>query len=87
MKVTAYNDWESSFDEAFFLFAAECGVRSIRFESDTINSLTGIGLLPALSFGFAEPAAGGDRSISGVDCETDDENFLAHLVQVSIRGT
>ncbi|KAH7713016.1 hypothetical protein AAVH_19625 [Aphelenchoides avenae] len=82
VKATGHHDWENSFYEAFFLSAAECGVRSIEFKSDS-RFTTGIGLLPALSFGFSELAAGGDRSITGVDCDIDDDNFLEQLVKLT----
>lgn len=77
ISVDYWVDWTSSFNEAFFLFAAECGVRSITFDS-----VIGIDLGAALSFGFAEPAAGGDRSISGVNCELHDDAFFEQLIEV-----
>ncbi|KAH7704425.1 hypothetical protein AAVH_28389 [Aphelenchoides avenae] len=73
-------DWARSFDETFFISAAKCGVRSISFDTGSQYWID-INVLPALSFGFAEPTAGGDRSISSVFCALEDEDFLAQLIE------
>lgn len=81
-----YGDWESSpFDEAFFITAAEYGVRSISFDSGP-RSRVEISLPAALAFGFAEPTTGGERSLTDqMYCELDGDNFLEQLVKV--RGS
>lgn len=81
-----------SFDEAFFTSAAECGVRSFKFDSS--RHFIRIPLLPALAFGLAEPT-GGDRSISRVQMShpfrgrngelIGGDNFLAELIKVKVR--
>lgn len=73
----------ASFNEAFFIRAAECGVRSI--ELDCL-----LYLLNALVFGFTAPTTGVHRSILIVEVQGpyefdqwyDGENFLAELVKV-----
>ncbi|KAH7729964.1 hypothetical protein AAVH_02450 [Aphelenchoides avenae] len=98
VKACGYHDWRSIFDEAFFLSMVERGVRSIEFKSDA-EDIPSIDLASALSFGFAGPAAGGCRSISGAsvsvysydhwvdphfaDYEPDRENFLEELIEMA----
>lgn len=76
------NGWSSSFNEAFFIAATECGVRSMQFESEPLRAALAVDLLPALSFVFAKPTSGDDRSISGADCKVDGDDFLAQLIKV-----
>ncbi|KAH7708261.1 hypothetical protein AAVH_24505, partial [Aphelenchoides avenae] len=75
------NGWSSSFNEAFFIAATECGVRSMQFESEPLRAALAVDLLPALSFVFAKPTSGDDRSISGADCKVDGDDFLAQLIK------
>ena len=64
--------------EAFFLPAAERGVRHIKHYDDiTANTAA------ALTFGFAEPASGGDRSLIGIDCGIGTD-FLSQVQQVRL---
>lgn len=69
-------------EEDFLVSAAQHGVRHMAFkldgEGDTPASTAG-----ALSFGLAEPAAGGGRSLLGVACEIG-PNFLAQIKQVRL---
>lgn len=67
-------------DEAFFVSAARSGVRNMEFTlgDDHVTPAT---TAAALSFGFAEPAAGGDRGLLGVACEIGPD-FLAQIKQV-----
>lgn len=71
------------FDEAFFVEAAEFGVRSIEFE-DRPGSRTLITLAAALSFGFAEATTGGNRSLSSVCCAVGAESFYEQLAKVGV---
>ncbi|KAH7725611.1 hypothetical protein AAVH_06791 [Aphelenchoides avenae] len=102
--VKHYEDWPC-FSDTFFISAAESGVRSMKFDPDGEYAswgwsfcdgyFTGIDVLGALSFGFAEPTTGGDRSISkmsvnDVDVRTDrgfnkNVNFLAPLINVRVH--
>ncbi|KAH7715344.1 hypothetical protein AAVH_17277 [Aphelenchoides avenae] len=73
VKVDDYEGWSDWFHERFFISSAECGVRSIKFQSPR-HSIIGMGVVPALSFAFTEPTTGGDRSIGNVvvaDCYDD----------------
>ncbi|KAH7695460.1 hypothetical protein AAVH_37481, partial [Aphelenchoides avenae] len=79
-----------TFKEAFFISAAECGVRSITFESIPRAGLIGVTLVSALSFGFANPTTGGDRNISGVlvfdeDDEGSGRNFDEDFVDLLLQ--
>ncbi|KAH7702826.1 hypothetical protein AAVH_30012 [Aphelenchoides avenae] len=65
--------------ENFFGTAAQRGVRRIKFDADD-ESETPADTAAALSFGFAEPAAGGDREVLGVACEVG-ADFLAQVKQ------
>ncbi|KAH7708260.1 hypothetical protein AAVH_24504 [Aphelenchoides avenae] len=67
-------DWRNA-DDRFFASAAKCGVRSISCDAAAIS------LLPALSFAFAEPLDGSNRRVSGVECVTEDVNFLAEIIK------
>ncbi|KAH7725613.1 hypothetical protein AAVH_06793 [Aphelenchoides avenae] len=66
VNVVDCGDWSHFSDEAFFISAAKRGVRSIKFASPN-GSAIGVGVLPAISFGLAEPTSGGDRILRNVD--------------------
>lgn len=97
VKVDDYEGWSDWFHERFFISSAECGVRSIKFQSPR-HSIIGMGVVPALSFAFTEPTTGGDRSIGNVvvaDCYDDmlerahdpsGYKFFAQLVEVRVEG-
>ncbi|KAH7725610.1 hypothetical protein AAVH_06790 [Aphelenchoides avenae] len=98
--VKHYEDWPC-FNETFFISAAEIGVRSVIFDPDGEYAssgstsgrgyFTGIDVLGALAFGFAEPTTGGKRSLSKMLVSDADKrigpdfyenvNFLAPLVK------
>lgn len=106
MVVTVKHYWSwPCFTETFFVSAAERGVQSMKFETAdkyaTWGStswggyFTGTDVLGALSFGFAEPTTGGDRSMSMMLVSDHDivnrrgisgnVNFLAPLIKVRIH--
>ncbi|KAH7713418.1 hypothetical protein AAVH_19214 [Aphelenchoides avenae] len=81
VRVDKRNDhWKTSFNEAFFASTAECGVRTIYFDSG-IRSTIKVDLWAALSFGFAEPTTGGHRNISGVLFELDGNYVFKQLLE------
>ncbi|KAH7687859.1 hypothetical protein AAVH_40588, partial [Aphelenchoides avenae] len=80
IKLGVYHDWASAFDEAFFISAAKCGVRSIDFDTGSQYRVD-INISSALSFGFDEPTAGGERSIGNVFCDLEGDDFLAQLIE------
>lgn len=87
VRVDKRNDhWKTSFNEAFFASTAECGVRTIYFDSG-IRSTIKVDLWAALSFGFAEPTTGGHRNISGVLFELDGNYVFKQLLEVSFYST
>ncbi|KAH7703618.1 hypothetical protein AAVH_29210 [Aphelenchoides avenae] len=65
--------------ENFFGIAAQHGVRRIVFDADDESEMPA-DTAAALSFGFAEPTAGGDREVLGVACEVGSD-FLAQVKQ------
>ncbi|KAH7710881.1 hypothetical protein AAVH_21835, partial [Aphelenchoides avenae] len=78
--VCVESSWSGApLNENFFIAAVHRGVRHIELKSaDGLK--TAANTAAALSFGFAEPVAGGDRSLLGVFCEVG-ADFLAHVKQ------
>ncbi|KAH7666360.1 hypothetical protein AAVH_43280, partial [Aphelenchoides avenae] len=70
---------DEKLDESFFVPAAQRGVRSVCMWS-AADEDTPAKTAAALSFGFAEPSAGGDRSLYNIDCD-DGTGFLAQVKQ------
>ncbi|KAH7713014.1 hypothetical protein AAVH_19623 [Aphelenchoides avenae] len=69
-------------EEDLFVSATEHGVRHITLQLDGgVEGDTPASTAGALSFGFAEPTAGGDRSLLGVACGIGPD-FLAQIKQV-----
>ncbi|KAH7725612.1 hypothetical protein AAVH_06792 [Aphelenchoides avenae] len=66
VSVVDCGDWSHFSDVAFFKSAVKCGVRSIKFAGSNGSAIR-VGVLPAISFGLAEPTSGGDRIIRNVD--------------------
>ncbi|KAH7684732.1 hypothetical protein AAVH_40760, partial [Aphelenchoides avenae] len=66
-------------EEDLFVSAAEHGVRHITLKPDGEGN-TPANTSGALSFGFAEPSGGGDRSVRGVACGIGPD-FLAQIKQ------
>lgn len=69
----------SAFDELFFGDLARRDVRSL--EVRTTYDAIEVDVATALAFGFAEPAAGGDRRLEGVELNAD-SNVLATVREV-----
>ncbi|KAH7719933.1 hypothetical protein AAVH_12576 [Aphelenchoides avenae] len=68
-------------DENFFLPAAQRGVRHLTHSDYTWGEHDmPANTVAALSFGFAEPTTGGDRSLCGTDCDIG-KDFLAQVKQ------
>ncbi|KAH7716851.1 hypothetical protein AAVH_15738 [Aphelenchoides avenae] len=72
---------ERPLDESFFVPAAERGVRHIQMYSMGWNDPeVRANTAAALSFGFAKPTTGGDRTLAGFDCGIG-ADFLAQVKQ------
>lgn len=73
-------------DEAFFVPAAQRGVRHLKHCEYKMPDVTNIraNTTAALAFGFAEPTAGGDRSLRGIHCDVG-ADLLTHVKQVRHR--
>ncbi|KAH7704135.1 hypothetical protein AAVH_28680 [Aphelenchoides avenae] len=69
-----------AFDEIFFADMARSGVRCLEFRT-TYDAIE-VDVVTALAFGFAEPAAGGDRRLAGVELSAD-SNILAEVREAS----
>ncbi|KAH7718790.1 hypothetical protein AAVH_13767 [Aphelenchoides avenae] len=69
-------------DEAFFVPAAQRGVRHLKHCEYKMPDVTNIraNTTAALAFGFAEPTAGGDRSLRGIHCDVG-ADLLTHVKQ------
>lgn len=74
---------EKPLDERFFVPAAAQGVRHIKILERSVggNPEVEANTVDALSFGFADPTAGGDRSLFYIDCAIG-KDFLAQVKQV-----
>lgn len=70
---------QSTFDQDFFGDSARRGVQS--FEFRTKYDPIVVDMSAALAFGFAEPAAGCDRRLEGVEL-TAENDILAEVRQV-----
>lgn len=86
VRVESYFEWEREpLDENFFVPAVRHGVRRLELKSNnsSLTRFTPANATATLSFGFADPTAGGDHGLFGFNCEIGPD-FLAQVRQVRL---